>query len=233
MKIFAISDLHLSFQSDKPMDVFGDGWAGYEDKIQKNWNAKVGINDIGIIAGDISWAMRMSETKKDFEYLSRLNGLKIIIRGNHDYWWSTISKVRESLPPNVIALQNDSIRLGNYVFAGTRGWKVPERRQVQKPEDKKIFEREILRLEMSLKDAKSKMQDGDKLIAIMHYPPFNSLRDDSPFTALCEEFGVTACVYGHLHGKGGRVELVTLKGSVAYHLTSCDLLNHEVKEIGV
>jgi len=233
LKIFAISDLHLSFQTDKPMDVFGDNWAGYEDKILRDWNAKVGINDVGIIAGDISWAMRMNETKQDFEYLSKLNGLKIIIRGNHDYWWSSITKVRENLPPNVIALQNDSIKLGNYVFAGTRGWRVPERKQTQKPDDKKIFDREIIRFEMSLKDAQSKVQDGDVLVSILHYPPFNAMRDESPFTQLCQQYGVRVCIYGHLHGKGGRTELVTHKNGTTYYLTSCDLLNHEVLEVKI
>ena len=231
MKVWAISDLHLSFQVDKPMNVFGDNWTGYEDKILESWNSKVGKDDVGIIAGDISWAMRMSETKQDFEYLAKLNGTKIIVRGNHDYWWSSISKVRENLPQGVLALQNDSIKIGSYVFAGTRGWKIPERRQTQKPDDKKIFDREVIRFEMSLKDAQAKMQGGDTLIAILHYPPFNSLRDDSPFVALCEKYGVKTCVYGHLHGKSGRAELVTQKNSVTYLLTSCDLLNHEVLEV--
>jgi len=231
MRVYAISDLHLSFQVDKPMDVFGDNWAGYEEKIFKSWSENVGADDVGIIAGDISWAMRMSETEKDFEYLSKLSGTKIIVRGNHDYWWSSISKVREALPEGVIALQNDSVRIGNAVFAGTRGWKLPERRQFLKTEDKKILDREIIRFEMSLKDAQKKMQDGDTLLAILHYPPFNSMRDQSAFTDLCEQYGVKVCVYGHLHGKGGRAQMELERNGVVYHLTSCDLLNHEVKEI--
>jgi predicted phosphohydrolase len=237
MKIFAISDLHLSFQVDKPMDLFGDHWAGYEQRIMDDWNSKVGVDDIGIIAGDLSWAMRLSETEKDFNYLSKLNGTKIIIRGNHDYWWSTISKVRSSLPVGAVALQNDSVRFEDTVFCGTRGWRVPERNQKQNPEDKKIFDREILRFEMSLQDAAKKLpknEDGTtagKLIAILHYPPFNVMRDDSPFTALCEKYNVTACVYGHLHGKNCRAEIFTNKGGVKYYLTSCDLLKHQVMEI--
>jgi len=222
VRIFAISDLHLSFQVDKPMDVFGENWANYEQRIMEDWNSKIGDGDIGIIAGDISWAMRMPETGKDFEYLGKLKGTKIIVRGNHDYWWSTITKVRENLPSGVHALQNDSVKIGNTVFAGTRGWRVPERYQKQTAEDKKILEREVLRFEMSLKDATAKRVKGDKLIAIIHYPPFNSMRDDSPFTELCEKYDVSACVYGHLHGKQARTEVLTEKRGIKYYLTSCD-----------
>lgn len=266
MKVYAISDLHLSFQSDKPMDLFGGHWTGYEQKILDDWNSKVGKDDVGIIAGDISWAMKMDDTVKDFEYLKKLNGTKIIIRGNHDYWWKSISRIRETLAPDVLALQNDSVRVsssrsqfvrnsadqsaseqiphsqilnenskrehdGGAVFAGTRGWKVPERYQTPTPDDKKIFDREVVRLELALADAQKKQADGDKLIAIMHYPPFNSLRDDSPFTKLMEKFGVAVCIYGHLHGKGGRKELLTTKNGVKYYLTSCDLLGFAVAEI--
>lgn len=231
MRVFAIGDLHLSFQVDKPMNVFGESWANYEQRIMDDWNACVGDDDIGIIAGDISWAMRMAETEKDFEYLSKLKGTKIVVRGNHDYWWSTISKVREGLPAGVHALQNDAIKFGSTVFAGTRGWRVPERHQKQSIEDKKIYEREVLRFEMSLKDAEKKMTVGDKLIAILHYPPFNALRDNSPFTELCEKYKVAACVYGHLHGKPGRAELLTTKNGIKYYLTSCDQVGFKVVEI--
>jgi len=190
MKVFAISDLHLSFQCNKPMNLFGGHWDNYEQRIMDDWNARVGQSDVGIIAGDISWAMKMEEGAADFAYLKKLNGTKIIIRGNHDYWWKSISKIRETLDPDVIALQNDSVRIGDVVFAGTRGWRVPERRMVQNAEDKKIYDREIIRFELSLKDAAAKMQAGDKLVAIIHYPPFNAMRDESPFTALCVKYGV-------------------------------------------
>ena len=231
MRVFAISDLHLSFQTDKPMDVFGENWVDYERRIMEDWNSKVGDGDVGIIAGDISWAMRMAETTKDFEYLGKLKGTKIIVRGNHDYWWSTITKVRENLPAGVYALQNDSVKIGARVFAGTRGWKVPERYQKQSGEDKKILNREVLRFEMSLQDARKKMAKDDKLIAILHYPPFNSLRDDSAFTELCEKYDVSVCVYGHLHGKQARTELLTERQGVKYYLTSCDQVGFGVVEI--
>jgi predicted phosphohydrolase len=231
VKVFALGDLHLSFQCDKPMDVFGEHWDGYEKRIMDDWNSKVGDGDVCIIAGDISWAMRIAETEKDFEFIGKLKGTKIIVRGNHDYWWSTITKVRGNLPPNTIALQNDSVKIGDTVFCGTRGWRVPERNQKQNGEDRKIFEREVLRFEMSLKHAEQYRVRGLPLVAIIHYPPFNSMRDDSPFTVLCEKYGVTACVYGHLHGKNVRAETVTHKGGVKYYLTSCDLVGFKVVEI--
>lgn len=232
MKIFAISDLHLSFDTNKPMNLFGGHWDNYEEKIRSDWNLRVGENDIGIIAGDISWAMRMEETKKDFEYLKSLNGKKIIIRGNHDYWWKSISKIRETIAPDAYALQNDAIVIDGIVLAGTRGWRVPERRMIQSDEDKKIFDREVLRFELALKDAKAKDPTAP-IIAILHYPPFNALHDDSPFTKLCEDYGVSACIYGHLHGKSGRQNLVVEKNGITYYLTSCDLVDYKLVEINL
>jgi len=233
MKIFAISDLHLSFQADKPMDLFGGHWAGYEERILNDWNEKVGKDDIGIIAGDISWAMNINNTKSDFEYLKKLNGKKIIVRGNHDYWWSSVSKVRETLGKDFHVLQNDSIKVNNIILAGTRGWKIEERYQTHKPDDKKIHDREVIRFELALQDATKKRGEGDKLIAVLHYPPFNSMRDDSDFTRLCERYKVDICVYGHLHGKGGRKEKITIKSGIKYYLTSCDILEFSVAEIEV
>jgi len=227
--IYAISDLHLSFETNKPMNLFGEKWDNYEERIRADWNARVTKDDTVIVAGDISWAMRMEETKKDFEYLKSLNGFKIIVRGNHDYWWKSISKIREILAPDAYALQNDCITHNGVTFAGTRGWRVPERRQTQTPEDKKIYDREILRFELALKDAK--VGGAAPIIAILHYPPFNATLDDSPFTKLCEQYGVTACVYGHLHGKAGRVNHKTQKNGVTYYLTSCDLVDYKLVEI--
>jgi predicted phosphohydrolase len=225
-RVFALSDLHLSFEVDKPMDLFGDHWTGYESEIKKNWNKIIGENDIGIIAGDISWAMKMEEAKKDFDFIRSFNGTKIIIRGNHDYWWKSVSKIREFVGPDILVLQNDSVKIGDYVFAGTRGWHIPERHQAQTAEDKKILDREVLRFELSLKDAVSKLNGDTKLIAVLHYPPFNCMRGDSPFTRLCEKYKADAVVYGHLHGKGGRGDLVTVKNGIRYYLTSTDLVLH-------
>lgn len=125
MKIFAISDLHISRTSDKPMEVFGGNWVGYLDKIKADWTKKAAEGDVVLIPGDISWAMDLKEALFDMEEFSALPGEKILVRGNHDYWWKSISRIRESLPPHVYALQNDAVRLGNVVFCGSRGWSVP------------------------------------------------------------------------------------------------------------
>ena len=230
MKIYAISDLHLSHQVEKPMDLFGENWTGYEEKIKKSWNETVG-DGIGVIAGDLSWGMNYKESEKDIEFIKSLSGTKIVIRGNHDYWWSSITRVREAFGPTVHALQNDAVRLDGVVFCGTRGWKVPERRWTQKADDKKIFDREVIRLELALQDAIAKRRENDRLVVVIHYPPFNATRDDSPFTQLMEKYKVDACIYGHLHGNQGRHELLVTKNGIKYYLTSCDLLDHKVASI--
>lgn len=223
MKVYAISDLHLSFDSDKPMDVFGEKWENYESKIKENVKNVVGDNDILLIAGDLSWAMTMAETKKDFDYIASLNGKKIIVRGNHDYWWKSISNIRdEFVDKEVYALQNDSIKFENFVVAGTRGWVIPEAGKGMSEQDQKIYNRELIRLEMALINAQTKMNDGDCLIVLIHYPPFNSTLDDNEFTALMEKYKVQYCVYGHLHGKTKYSLPITEKNGVKYILSSCD-----------
>lgn len=225
MKVFAISDLHLSFETDKPMDVFGEKWENYEEKVKDSVKKLVGDDDLLLIAGDISWAMQMDETQKDFEYLAGLNGKKLIVRGNHDYWWKSISGIRELLEPNgVYALQNDSVKFGNFVIAGTRGWVVPENGKGMSEQDEKIYKRELLRLEMALQDASKKVENDNNqvLIVMLHFPPFNSTLDDSDFTKLLEKYNVKICVYGHLHGKTKYSVHTTEKNGIKYILSSCD-----------
>ena len=135
MKVFAISDLHLSINNPKPMDIFGEVWEGYVEKIFEDWKNKVTDDDLVLLCGDFSWAMKLEDTKKDFDLLSTLPGKKIIIRGNHDYWWKSISGVREFLPENFYAIQNDAMKFGNVVVCGTRGWTVAERNQTLSAED--------------------------------------------------------------------------------------------------
>ena len=184
MHVYAISDPHLSFTEDKPMSVFGAVWENHWDEITADWKAKVQSDDVVLIAGDISWAMYLQDAVKDLELIGALPGTKILIRGNHDYWWSGISKVRAVLPEGTYCLQNDALKIGKYVFAGSRGWSVPETGAAQSAEDAKIFEREIIRMELSLTAADKLREEGDKLIAMIHYPPFNSRYENSPFTKL-------------------------------------------------
>ena len=181
MNIYAISDLHLSFDTDKPMDIFGASWENYTQTIKENWSQTVNEDDIVLLAGDLSWAMTLQDALKDLDYIAALKGKKIIIKGNHDYWWSSISRLREALPQNVYALQNDSIKIGNYVICGTRGWTCPEGDNLSE-QDRKIYDREALRLEMSLNNLSKIRGEGDIAIALMHFPPFNSRREQSLFT---------------------------------------------------
>lgn len=228
MKVFAISDLHLSINNPKPMDIFGPAWDNYVDKVFADWKAKVSDDDIVLLAGDYSWAMNLEDTKEDFMLLSTLPGKKIIIRGNHDYWWKSISAVRASIPSDFHAVQNDAIKIGNIVICGTRGWTVPEYGQLS-AEDEKIFKREVIRLGLTLEQATKLRKEGDKLICMMHYPPVNFKREDSDFSRLIKQYNVDAVVFGHLHAV--RSSLKFFKDDIPYYLTSCDLTGNKLIEI--
>lgn len=222
MKVYALSDLHLSFEEDKPMNVFGERWDNYEQRIQNNWNNIVAEDDVVIIAGDISWAMQIENTKKDFDFIGALNGKKIIVRGNHDYWWKAISTVRDNIPSGVLALQNDAIKIGDVIFCGTRGWTTEEEGKNPTDQDEKIYKRELIRLEMALQRAEALRTNKEQVVCIMHYPPFNSSLGDSQFTSIIEKYGVNACVYGHLHGYVKYPTEEFEKNGVRYILSSCD-----------
>lgn len=226
MKIYAISDLHLSFNCDKPMDIFGGKWEGYIQKIKDNWTKKVKDDDIVLIAGDISWAMKLDEVDADLAWIDNLPGKKIMIKGNHEYWWKSISSVRAILPNSILAIQNDSIKIGKYIFCGTRGWNVPEKDKEQSPEDFKIYKREVERLKLTLMSAKTLKENGDKIVAMMHYPPYNLDKEDSEFTKLFEEYAVDTVVFGHLHGYV-KCDLVLNKNGVTYYFTSCDHIDND------
>ncbi len=230
MKIYAISDLHISTNTNKPMDIFGGNWVNYLDKIKSDWESKVSDEDVVLIGGDISWAMDLSEAIKDIETFSHLKGKKVLIKGNHDYWWSAIGRIRDSLPENFYALQNDCLKFDNVVICGSRCWSVPGSPDF-KEHDMKIYLRETERLKLSLSQAKKHIQEGDKLIALIHYPPFNVLREDSAFTEIFESFGVDLVVYGHLHGKNVRSDKVVVKNGIKYYLTSCDQVDNKLIEI--
>ncbi len=230
MKVFAISDLHLSINNPKPMDIFGPVWDNYVDKIFADWKAKVSENDIVLLAGDFSWAMQLEDAMADFEMLKNLPGKKVIIRGNHDYWWKSISAVRNALPEGFYAIQNDSLRFDGVVICGTRGWIVPDGVQPFSEENQKIYDREVIRLELTLKSAEKIKQEDDQLICMMHYPPTNYKREDSKFTELINTFKVDAVVYGHLHAKKKQL-LASVRDDVKYFLTSCDMTENRLIEI--
>ena len=197
MRIFAISDLHLSFQVDKPMDIFGPAWQGHPERIKKAWIESVGTDDIVLIPGDISWAMRLNEAVEDFAFLGVLPGTKVIIKGNHDYWWPSLSKVKQFVPPSVIPLQNTSIVFGNIGIAGSRLWIDPELElESYTKEDRKIWDRELERLRHSLKSLPNGLNTR---IVMTHFPPISLEGRESKAVEIAREFGCDIWVFGHMH----------------------------------
>ncbi len=224
MRIFAISDLHLSGHTPKPMEVFGRHWEGHWDRLRGAWRNLVAENDAVLIPGDISWAMTLDQAFVDLDEIAAMPGHKLLLRGNHDYWWSSLQRVRTMLPKGMTALQNDAVRLDGVVVCGTRGWTCPGSSAWQ-GSDEKIYQREIIRLRLTLEDAKRKLQPGDDLIAMLHYPPFNERQDPSGFSMLLEQFGVRLAVYGHLHGLQPGTAFEGEKNGIQYRLVSCDYLD--------
>ncbi len=230
MKIYAISDLHISTNTNKPMDVFGGNWVGYLEKIFADWERKVTENDLVLIGGDISWAMNIADAEKDLELLENLKGKKVFIKGNHDYWWSGIGKVRSIMKENMYALQNDCIKFGDVIICGSRCWSVPGCPDFSDA-DEKIYKREAERLRLSFNEVAKIREDGDKVIALIHYPPFDVLRRPSLFTDIFEENKVDVVVYGHLHGKNVKADKLVYKNGIKYYLTSCDQVDNKLTEI--
>ena len=231
MKIYAVSDLHISTDSDKPMDVFGGNWVGYMDKIRADWKERVSDGDVVLIGGDIRWAMTLPEAEKDLATISDLKGIKVLVKGNHDYWWQhSVSKVREILPDGFYAVQNDAVKSVSPVVCGSRCWSVPGSPDFGE-QDMKIYLRETERLKLSFAAAAKLKKDGDKLVALVHFPPFTGKREDTDFTRLFEKNGVDAVVYGHLHGNKVKNERLIEKNGIKYYLTSCDQTDNKLTEI--
>ena len=228
MTIFAIGDLHLPAE-EKPMDVFGDHWKDHFEKIAEDWRNKVQPDDIVLIPGDITWAMQLSGAKPDLMRIGELPGRKIITRGNHDYWWGSIGRVREALPEGMYALQNDAMLLDDVLLAGTRGWSLAMGEEAD-PADVKIFNREQIRLEMSLKAAR-KLSEDKPLIVMMHYPPLTDQLRDTPFTQILRRYGVDHVVYGHLHGAALYGAFKGEQDGIRYHQVSCDGLDFKLYRV--
>ena len=226
MSIFAISDLHLSLGMDKPMDIFGDKWVNYTEKMKDRWNRVVTDEDWVIVPGDISWATYMEDAEADFEYINSLNGKKLLLKGNHDYWWTTNSKMSKFLDEHgfdtITILKNNACIIGNVAVCGTRGWTIPPQ-GAQGGEEVRIFEREKQRFILSLEDARSK--GAEKIIAALHYPPVDGGSEDSDFMRIMREYGVAECVFGHLHAASHRLAPVGVRGGIRLRLVSCDYID--------
>lgn len=227
MKVFAISDLHLSLNNPKPMNIFGSQWDDYTDKIVKNWEEKVGEGDLVLIAGDISWAMAFENALPDLDWIARLKGNKVLLRGNHDYWWKSISSMRAAFPPTVYAVQNDCLRFENVLVCGTRGWTISDDGKPS-AEDVKILAREEERMKLTLAAMQKMRGENDRVVLMTHFPPFNTRREPNRFTQLFEDYRVDTVVYGHLHGKKSRADLQIKMRSIDYYLTSCDMADNNL-----
>ncbi|MBQ6938088.1 MAG: metallophosphoesterase [Clostridia bacterium] len=208
MAIFALSDLHLPLGIDKPMDVFGVRWDNYVEKIEYEWKARVKEEDFVIINGDFSWATYLSEALPDFRFIEKLPGKKLISKGNHDYWWETLKKMNEFLEENDIKsvsfMQNNAYLCGDVAVCGAKGWLSPQDKAF-KTEDEKIYRRELIRFESSVKEAKNL---SDTVIAALHYPP------DDAFMEIVRKYDVYKCVFGHLHGKRAEDYKILYKNTI-------------------
>lgn len=231
MKIFAISDLHLSGHAPKPMEIFGRHWENHWSRIREAWRELVDGGDAVLIPGDISWAMTLEQADTDLMDIAEMPGTKLLLRGNHDYWWSSINRVRSRLPDSVAALQNDALRMGPAVICGTRGWTCPGSSAWEGSSDEKIYLRELIRLRLSLEAAKRLLEPDDTLVAMLHFPPFNERLEQSGFSALLEEYGVKIAVYGHLHGLSTGSAFEGERNGIHYHMVSCDYLGFTPKLI--
>lgn len=229
MKIYAIADLHFSNGVNKSMNRFGENWISHDKKIMNNWNKKVNSNDYVLIAGDISWATTFDDAKIDLELIDKLPGKKIISRGNHDYWWKSLNKLNNSFN-SIKFIQSDvNIEVDNYIICGTRGWISPNEYKFNK-QDKKIYERELKRLDYILNVCNNKSEKD--IILMLHYPPTNEKLEMTGFVEIINKYNVKKVIYGHLHGQDSFKE--GLKGNynnVEYILTSSDYLNFDLIQI--
>lgn len=236
MSIYVIGDLHLPFGEDKPMDIFGEKWQGYTEKLREDWKYKVKPEDTVILAGDFSWATYLKNTYKDFEYINNLPGRKILLKGNHDYWWTTIKSMKQYLEENkfqnIEFLHNNSFCIENKIIVGTRGWAL-----LDTENSSKMIKRESLRLELSIKDAIQKYGEDKERICIMHYPPLtktkmkNEYTYDSEFLDVMKKYNIKKCYYGHLHGNSHKDAVEGRIEGIEFYLISGDYLEFNLKLI--
>ena len=220
MALYAIADLHLPLGIDKPMNIFGKSWENYVSRLEENWQKTVSREDTVVLAGDFSWATYLEESKKDFEFLNKLNGKKIMLKGNHDYWWGTLNKLKEFLGDNgfldIEFLQNNSFLYKDISICGSRGWTLPQLKSSD--EDLKIYARELLRLEMSIKSA----QNPEKIFVFTHFPPIMRDLCENEITELFKKYNVEKAIYGHIHSSGIKNAFEGSFNGTDYSLVSAD-----------
>ena len=238
MRIWSISDLHLG----KEMGLFGSHWEGHAEKIKEHWIHVIHADDLVLIPGDLSWALKLEQAIPDLEWVHNLPGTKVLIKGNHDYWWGSLSKLTTILPPSIHLIQNNAFHWKGVTVGGARLWDTPEysfkefiefkenpKAKKKNPEElaqvelnQTIFERELWRLKMSLNQLDS---SANIRIAMTHYPPIGADLKPSRAAQILEEHRIQICVFGHLHNLKGNLDLFGTKRGVRYLLTSCDYLH--------
>lgn len=229
MKIYAMSDFHLDSTGEKSMDVFGPAWENYQEEIFKNIESTVGAQDIILVPGDISWALKPEGAILDLAKLDKLPGKKLLGKGNHDYWWGTKAKLSKMELETIEFIQTNSCVVGNVGVFGTRGWMSRDSEEFTE-KDEKIYERELNRLEISLESLKD--ETLEKRIVMLHYPPFNfSDRRPNEFVDIMRRYGVDICIYGHLHAEGHKFAVEGNIDGIEFHLVSCDYLKLKPKQI--
>lgn len=242
MSVWAIADLHLSFGvPDKSMHFFGKSWENWTEKLHANWSKHIGKDDLVLLPGDISWAMRVEEAVPDLEWIHQLPGTKVMLKGNHDYWWTSLNKVEKVLPPSIHLIQNNAYLWNDIAIAGTRLWDTseyqfgsyieyqdnPRARKLGEVDDnaaemERIFARELSRLELSLKAMSAK---ASRRLAMTHYPAIGGDLKDSRVSELLKKYEVSDCVFGHLHNVRAGALPFGENGGVKYHLVSADYLD--------
>ncbi len=224
MAIFIIGDLHLGLGVDKPMHVFGEHWRDHHLKIEADWRKRVGEEDTVILAGDTSWALKFNEIGPDFDWISSLPGKKILLKGNHDYWWTSVSKMKKRLPDYQF-LYNSSIDVEGYTLVGTRGWSY-SKSDAEDSDNRRIFRRETLRLKNSLNSVKGNLEK----ICILHYPPFNLNSEKTEMNTIIEEAGIKRVFFGHIHANFDNIRQGLIDG-VHYKLISADYLGFKLHKV--
>lgn len=234
MSIYVIGDLHLSFSADKPMDIFGMNWENHADKIKDNWISKVKEDDTVILPGDFSWATYLEETYKDFEFLNSLPGKKILSKGNHDYWWTTVTSMKRFLKENnfenIDFLYNNAFLIENKIITGTRGWINTWKSQ----ENYKILKRENERLKISINKGINEFGNDKEIITFIHYPPFykeNLIPEEIDFSKTLKDYNIQKCYYAHLHGESHKDAVEGIINNIEYKLISSDYLNFDLLKI--
>ena len=229
MNIYAIGDLHLSGDPpSKPMSIFDACWQNHWHKIKLHWQNTVTANDVVIVCGDTSWAMKLNDALEDLTAIDQLPGKKVFIRGNHDFWWTSISKMQKSLSDNCFFLHNNFHAFADIAICGSRGWLTPNQEEFTAA-DNKIYQKELQRVEYSLAQAQS--SDYEKIILALHYPPLYIDKQPTGFSELCAKYQVQQCVYGHLHAQSIEFGYQGVCQTTDYHLVSADAINFTLQKI--